>query len=402
MEYILSAKESVFTPYYSRWNANTYIRKQAFCEKPCVGNAGSTAGAPVVLGSGFLAGFTKESAGTFEWDGSQLKCEAPQDVLFISDAENDVKQWTDYHRALGIKFRKAPFGLLPEYCTWVEQAWLSRTKEFHDVMGSLTSELIFSYLDTISQMKWTPGRFTIDCGWSPVDGEGGFGDWTPRADLDMSALASTIRAAGHVPGLWMAPALIDIGSLAAKKNPELIGSAVQMDGECIWTKFFYLAPSKASQELINELFQQAFDWGFRKFKLDIFYGPKPVMYEISRQCRKAADRLSEPVELEGHIADPFCAQYMDVIRINDLLISKRNPRWREVFDGHLYVCRNSAPGMVLNLDHVGGNCIDVTEAEFLEHVQCLQSNFNVGYPVLSLLPHHISPAAVAATSQMLI
>jgi hypothetical protein len=258
--------------------------------------------------------------------------------------------------------------------------------------------MICEYLKTIRRMGWKSGRFTIDEGWCMRDGEGGFGDWIPRADLDMPALAKQIRMNGHVPGIWMSPVLIDSQSRAARENPGLVGSPVEMRGECDWLKYYYVNPSDASQELIDSLFQKAFDWGYRKFKLDVFYGPKPVMYELARQCRQAADRLPEPIELEGHIPDPFCAQYMDVVRINDLMISEQYPGWRSVFDGHLTVCRNSLPGMVLNLDHIGGNCTNMGEAEYIEHLNLLKENSDIGYPTLGLLPQHVSPLAVKSVT----
>jgi len=399
VEYSIKTGETIFTAWHSEWNRNTYVRREPFCEQPCLMNAGSTAGAPVVFGDGFLAGLINQCDAVFEWDGSKLTVTAPDGILFVSTAADGVQRWAEYHQALGIKFRKAPFGLLPEYCTWVEQAWQAAGGGFSKILSALTPELINSYLNAVKRAGWSAGRFTVDAGWSPFGGPGGFGDWIPRASMNMPAIAEQILSHGHIPGLWLAPALIACDSLAAQQNSKLIGIPVQMNGECEWTKYSYLAPSEDSQALINSLFRRVFDWGFRKFKLDIFYGPKPVMHELSRQCRVAADLLPEPVELEGHIPDPFCARYMDVIRLNDLMISKKHLYWREVYEGHLYVCRHSALGMVLNLDHVGGNCADVNEAEFIEHLEMLQQNATIGYPCLSLLPQHAGFRAVERVTE---
>lgn len=394
--------KTVFAAWYSEWNAGTYLRTEPFCERPCIMDAGSTAGAPVLLSDGLLVGLTAGCAeAVFRWDGATVTVDAPEQHLFISTADDEKERWAQYHRAADVTMRKAPFGLLPEYCTWVEQNWLFKHRNLSSVKAALTHGMIREYLDTIDHCGWPAGRFTIDEGWCPREGPGGFGDWIPRDDLSLPFLAEAIRAAGHIPGLWIAPALIDRNSTAAVRNPNLVGTAVQMGGECDWSRYFYLNPSAASQELINDLFRRAYDWGFRKFKLDIFYGPKPVMQELSRQCRIAADALPEPVELEGHIPDPFCAQYMDVIRLNDILISDQHSGWEAVFADHLRVCRDSAPGMILNLDHIGGNAVDVSEGQFIRHLDLMADELHHGYPAVSLLPQHLGGRAVKAASQLL-
>lgn len=395
--------DTVFTTWFSKWNANTYRRTAPFREKPCACCAGSTGGAPVLVSDHLLVGLTGECCdAVFEWDGSQLTVDIPEEsLLFVSTDEDESARWAQYHNALGITFRDAPFGLLPEYCTWVEQKWCSADDSSKTIQSALNESMLSSYLDTIQAAGWKPGRFTIGEGWCPRTGEGGYGDWTPRSDLDLAALAAKIKSAGHIPGLWMSPVMITKDSKAALENPDLVGTPVQMEGECDWNRCFYIPPSDASQDLINNLFGRAFDWGFRKFKLDLFYGPKPDMRKILEQCRIAADALPEKVELEGHIPDPFCAQYMDVIRINDLLVSAQHSGWRDVCNGHLYVCRNSTPGMVLNLDHIGGNFTDVDEKNFIEHLDLLKTHFDVGYPCLSLLPQHVGPAAERAVTEVL-
>ncbi len=402
MKYTFKTTGAILTPYHDVWNQNAYVRRDPFCEQPWQMRANSTSGAPVVVGDDFLVGLLRECDAVFAWDGAELTVEAPDDALFVSEDSDEAQRWADYHQSLGIRLRSALFGLMPEYCTWVEQIGVApKGGGIQNALDALTPALIESYLETVKQAGWPAGRFTVDAGWSPFGGPGGFGDWLPKIGFDMPALADQIRSYGHVPGLWLGPALIARDSLAAIQDPDLVGMPVEMDGECDWTKYYYLNPSERSQELLNELFQRVFDWGFRKFKLDIFYGPKPLMRDLSKQCRVAADRLQEPVELEGHIPDPFCAQYMNVIRINDLMISKAHPGWRKVLEGHLNVCRNSAPGMVLNLDHVGGNCADVDEDLFVEHLHALEEQFDVGYPAVSFLPQHISQGAVNAVTESL-
>lgn len=392
---------SVVTYFYSKWNANTYRRTEPFKEVLGTCFAGSTGGAPVVTGDGFLIGLTRLCDAAFEWDGRMLTVTGPEDAVFATYAEDEEARWRAYHQALGFTFPAAVFGTVPEYCSWVEQIWVWSTKKLATIQEALTMDLVDEYLDAIDRYGWPRGRFTVDEGWCPRDGVGGFGDWVPRSDMDMGVLAERIASRGHVPGLWMAPVLIEKGSNAAQQNPTLVGDPVIMEAECEWSPYNYLAPSAASQELIHDLFRKAFNWGYRKFKLDIFYGSKMDMCEILRQCRVAADDLPEAVELEGHIPDPFCAQHMNVIRINDLLINDDYPAWRNVFDAHVQVCSRSAPGMMLNYDHAGGNCEDVDEASFIEHMHRIQAQSAPGYPTVSLLPHHLGDRAVEEVTRFL-
>lgn len=394
MQTEIKTGSSVFCAYYTEWNRNTYTRTEPFCERPFAMPAGSTGGAPVVCGESFLAGLLRECDAVFEWNGSELKIQAPEGAVFVSSAETAGERWAQYHEKLNIGLRRPVFGRLPEYCTWVEQIRICPTGRADDAMEVLTEDLIGQYLYTIKKDDLPPGRFTIDAGWSPVEGPGGFGDWVPRDEMRMKQLAEYIASEGHVPGLWMAPSLIHAQSERAGKFPELLGPAVDMGGECLWSRFRYTRPCARSQEMICDLFEKAFEWGFRKFKLDVFYGSKTDMRLISEQCRKAAGNLPEPVELEGHIPDPFCAQYMDVIRINDLLISEKHSDWRNVFNAHLNVCQLSAPGMMLNLDHIGGNSTAVSEELFIQHLHEVMTHRDDGYPCISLLPNSVGNQAV--------
>ena len=54
----------------------------------------------------------------------------------------------------------------------------------------------------------------------------------------------------------------------------------------------------------------------------------------------------------------------------------------------------------INLDHIGGNAEkDITEKKYLQHLEMFKSK--IGYPLVSVLPHHISQKCVDKTGDYL-
>ncbi len=190
-------------------------------------------------------------------------------------------------------------------------------------------------------------------------------------------------------------------SEAARQNSGLLGPAVAMQGECDWNRYHYLADTDAGESLMGERFRRAWDWGFRKVKLDIIYGPRREMLALMRRVRRALASLPGHMELECHVPDPFFAQYCEVVRLNDVMIGPDFTGWRSVAQGHFDVCRQSAPAHLLNLDHLDGNLWDVGEADFLEHVALQAMQLPWGCPVVSLLPRHVGPQAEEAVRELL-
>ena len=487
MKFALFKTPRVFTPYYNAWNQDVYDRQAPFEECPLDVMASSTSGAPVAITETHLIGLTKLAAGVrFAWDGRVFTAEAPEGGLIVIEGTGDAA-WEAYHRALNLPPPpQAPFGRVPEYCTWVEQVWLAGqegkrpnevlTNEFtrnyldavcnyrwpkgrftidegwcprhgeggfgdwapreeidlpglaSEILSAgfipglwlapalislnsrlaekrpnevLTNEFTRNYLDAVCNYRWPKGRFTIDEGWCPRHGEGGFGDWAPREEIDLPGLASEILSAGFIPGLWLAPALISLNSRLAEKRPELLGEPFEIEAESGWSGFAFLRPGNAARDYLAGVFQQGWDWGFRKFKLDIFYGSKRLMIEIHRLCWEAAQLLPGPVELEGHIPDPFASQFVHVVRLNDVLITPEDFKWRSVARSHFHVCCQSAPGHVLNLDHLGGNRPSLTEEQWIEHAEIMREQLACGYPAVSLLPFHVGKGAEKSLARLL-
>lgn len=390
----------MLTPYFNHWNTDAYARTTPFDEFPWQVPAGSTSGAAVAITAQTFIGLTQtDPTARLSWDGKNLQVEAEAEAIFTAPTADLPAAWRRFHQRLALPVRSAPWGRRPEYCTWGEQLARRRSGELPGEI--MSSRLVDELLASIDRLGWPRGRFTVDEGWAPRHGSGGYGTWTPCEGFDPKAVAARITAAGHVPGLWLAPALICPESSAAVVNPALLGAPVDMPGETPWNRFHYLRPSPASASLLRNLFSRVWSWGFRKVKLDILYGPRADMLALARQCREAADTLPGAMELEGHVPDPHVAACFDVVRINDVLISARHPSWRSVVNAHFEICATSAPDHLLCLDHIGGNDPDITPAEFLEHCELMRGQLPRGYPVVGLWPTRLGEAAAETVGALL-
>ena len=396
----LQTGPTVFTPYYNEWNRYAYERSEPFVESPWDVPASSTSGSAVVITKTDFVGLTKICDATFAWDGTRLTVTAPADALFHTRCTDLAEAWADYHRALNLPAVSAPFGRVPEYATWVEQVLRRQPDQLPG--AELSPVLITELLDNIDAQNWPRGRFCVDEGWCDRHGPGGYGTYTPRPQFDLPRIAAQIRERGHVPGIWLAPPLICPASTAAQRHPGAVGPPVNMAGETPWNRFHFMRPGPESQEILREVFQRCYAWGYRKFKLDIFYGPRRDMAEISRQCAEAVADFAEPVELESHIPDALIAQHMHIVRINDVLISSAFPDWRKVAQGHYDICATSAPHHLLNLDHLGGNDpARLSEAEFQEHIAMTRAWLPRGHAVIGVKPNRFSAKTQAVVRALL-
>ena len=129
-----------------------------------------------------------------------------------------------------------------------------------------------------------PVVFQVDDGW-----EKGLGDW--EANLDrfpsgMENLADAISKKGYIPGLWIAPFIVDLRSDFAKKHRDWLlrgenGSLIPAGMNPLWGKFqlinpysFYCLDLSRDDvlEYLDDLMEKIINrWGFRYIKLDFMY-----------------------------------------------------------------------------------------------------------------------------------
>lgn len=171
------------------------------------------------------------------------------------------------------------------------ESWYNHYADINNVLikGDLeslshTENLIKTHF--INQKK--PCVFQVDDGW-----EIALGDWDARIGRfpeGMTALASSISKMGYVPGLWIAPFIVDLRSNLVKNHPEWLlrdkkGKPVTAGFNPLWGASFgkeqpsypgsYFCLDLSRDDVLahlDSLIEKAVnEWGFRYLKLDFLF-----------------------------------------------------------------------------------------------------------------------------------
>ena len=131
----------------------------------------------------------------------------------------------------------------------------------------------------INDGKYTSRIFQIDDGW-----EWALGDWTcseERFPHGFMEITKEIENFGYIPGLWIAPFIIDERSNTAKEHPDWLlrdekGRLVPAGYNPLWGKKgnFYcldLSRDEVIAYLVSVMDTIINKWGFRYIKLDFLY-----------------------------------------------------------------------------------------------------------------------------------
>ena len=131
----------------------------------------------------------------------------------------------------------------------------------------------------INDGKYTSRIFQIDDGW-----ERALGDWTcseERFPHGFMEITKEIENFGYIPGLWIAPFIIDERSNTAKQHPDWLlrdekGRLVPAGYNPLWGKKgnFYcldLSRDEVIAYLVSVMDTIINKWGFRYIKLDFLY-----------------------------------------------------------------------------------------------------------------------------------
>jgi hypothetical protein len=407
---------NLFTTVPGAFGLKSY-NMEAFEHNPFTIGAGASSGSPVTAGwQGPLYGFLNYAGieeSTFSYDGKKtLTINIPegQELYVAGDADLDA-HWKQYNELVmkGIGYQRISehpdFWSSVEYCTWVEQKYLAGKGSAQE---PLSHEMVEKYVDEINACGFPKGRVTLDHGWSVDPLLTGYGDWKidEKKFPQMERTCEMIREKGHVPGLWLGLPKAHPQSQVAKEHPEYLGGAIgkqlqEADGGTVPASEqqpSFLDPSADLADFFGGIFSSFHETGFRKFKIDMSYGPKHRMVALHEKMYRAAKDVDTEIEMEFHLPDIFGAKWCDTVRTNDVWCVPFKPWYELTFERYVN-CYRSAPGRLINRDHIGGNHIDVTKEDFLAHLETYRQG--VGYPLVSLLPGRFGDDATQRMGEIL-
>ena len=207
------------------------------------------------------------------------------DLVILRGTEDEV--FDEYFRLLGVAPAKSK--RLTGYTSW------------YNLYENISEESIAADLKGFAGGKTLPDVFQIDDGY-----ENAVGDWlvqNERFPHGMKAAADQIRAAGMMPGIWLAPFAAEKRSILAKEHPGWLlrdeNGEPQMGG-CNWSGFYGLdIYNPEVRAYLKEVFDTVVHgWGYKLLKLDFLYAacliPRrdktraQVMYDGMRFLRELA------------------------------------------------------------------------------------------------------------------
>ena len=162
-----------------------------------------------------------------------------------------------------------------------------------------------------------------------------WGDWeaNERFPSGMKAVSDKIRAAGFMPGIYLAPTAADVKSSAYRNHPEWFqwlddGSPANtmFDGQRV---HFDPTHPDVKAFIFDTAHKQAFDWGFDYIKYDFtytlelnsgleFYDPKATIFQIQRETyRLIREAIGNDKYLLACVGEPgrYAIGYADAARI---------------------------------------------------------------------------------------
>ena len=161
------------------------------------------------------------------------------------------------------------------------ESWYNHYANINEKLILEDLEALQKTENVISKGTFSSKIFQIDDGW-----EQALGDWNVRQDRFPRGFATVVEqidAAGFIPGLWIAPFIIDSRSQTAQKHPEWLlhdlnpkRPLVPAGYNPLWGKngtFYCLDLSRDDViDYLDKLMETVInEWGFRYIKLDFLY-----------------------------------------------------------------------------------------------------------------------------------
>ena len=180
------------------------------------------------------------------------------DMVILKGAEDAV--FDEYFRMLGVEPARGK--RLSGYTSW------------YNLYENISEDSIDADLKGFAGSEKLPDVFQIDDGY-----ENAVGDWlvmNERFPHGMKAAADKIRAAGMMPGIWLAPFAAEKKSILVKEHPDWLlrdeNGEPQMGG-CNWSGFYGLDIYHPEvRAYLKKVFDTVVrDWGYKLLKLDFLY-----------------------------------------------------------------------------------------------------------------------------------
>jgi len=393
-EFEFTTSGPLYVPFYNKWGKNVYWQTEAFDLDPVHLDADSTSGSPVLINGDLFIGFLNGVGGRFIYDGVRslkLILESGQKVM-IKENCNPYEAWEEYNIYFQTSFKEEQFWQRLEYCTWVEQSKQSALagNSNYDIINE---KFVYSFVERIEKMGLPKGKLTIDDGWAIntlADGRYTSGNWDvdPIKFPHFETLIRELTDAGYTPGLWFSPFSATPDTELIKQNPNLLTDNYFRVSR---NQRYFVFDEDVLRPYYHEIFGRYIDMGIKKLKLDIAYSVKSDMISMLRVMSEEIRSIDPTVEIESHIPDIFATPYCDTVRLNDVSIDD-DGKWKGVAAGHYDVCRRSAAGKILNLDHIGSNASLPDANNYMAHWHLLRSFLleSKSYPVVSNLPDSFS------------
>ncbi|MBR1898640.1 MAG: alpha-galactosidase [Oscillospiraceae bacterium] len=234
---------------------------------------------------------TRRNTVSFEKDCSGLHLRGDFDAMRLLLAEGPEAEVFDrYFDELGVKLRpeaKPIFG----YTSWYRH------------YQNISDRIIAEDLAGLRSQQYQADVFQIDDGYQTA-----VGDWlSVNADKfpdGMKPVADSIREAGMLPGIWMAPFAAEEHSALCKAHPDWFvknsdGSPVR--GGSNWSGFYALdIYCPQVRDYLREVFRVVTkEWGFGLLKLDFLYAACIVPRRDKTRGQIMADAMKFLREIAG-------------------------------------------------------------------------------------------------------
>jgi alpha-galactosidase len=269
-----------------------------------------------------LAGFvsTADQFGVLHVDcragGGDLTLTAQADGVLLEPGEEFLSEWgyvqfiqlpcedpaADYVEAVARQM-KARVPKAPPPAQWTH---------WYHYFQAITADLFIQNLNTIDNIRQTiPFKIVqLDDGYQSA-----WGDWTTcnaKFPLGLAHLSQSIKDKGYMPGLWLAPFVVDPRSKTAREHPDWL--VKDSKGKPLVSGYFYdfygnaldLTQPVVLDHVRSLLGTIAHDWGFGFVKTDFVYaGGLPGVRKDPKMTRAQAFRKGMEAVREGIGGDTF-------------------------------------------------------------------------------------------------